>query len=209
MKLLRASLMCLCAAAFIAAAPPTVLVPFNAERDVKLGDVYVTWSGTVDSAEAQLSIHRNEPAADWTKKSRLDELTSIAHLRLPAGDYTLRFTAAGYKPVTLRAKVGGVRTNVEFPLRRFPRVTGVVMRGTSPLAGATIATDAGDLAKSDAVGRFSLSVEHEWRTELRVNYPGLATKLITLPAAEADVNAGNITLTPGGTLVANIQLPDG
>ena len=109
MKLLRVSLMCLCAAAFIAAAPPdSVLVPFTAEPDVTLGDVYVTWSGPADTAEAQLSIHRNEPAADWTKKSRLDQLTSIGHLRLPAGDYVLRFSAAGYKPVTLRAKAGGV-----------------------------------------------------------------------------------------------------
>ncbi|MGW1279902.1 S8 family serine peptidase [Streptomyces tsukubensis] len=118
---------------------------------------------------------------------------------LSTGDYTLTVTKFGYQTVSGTATVtenGTVTTDFALVQAASGKVTGTVVSGAGPAAGATVTVaDTPVTATTDATGRFEAVLPHG-SYELRVTHP---SRCLTGATAR---------ITVAGDTTASVTLPD-
>jgi Carboxypeptidase regulatory-like domain len=123
----------------------------------------------------------------------------LRRLFVPRGVEALELEAAHHRPITLR--VTEKRTVASF--ESYPEIIGTVVDAANgaPVAGAAIVSpkDAG-LGVTSSTGRFRLDIVDEWPPYVRVSAPSYAPKTVSLPAAVASFDAGNIRIGQGGVI---------
>lgn len=115
---------------------------------------------------------------------------------IPPGSYWLGFTSPGYSPVrSMLAVPGGTSTTIDRALDKTGSISGRVTSasGGAPVVGATILAG-GAVGKTNATGQYS--------------FDGVAAGSLTVLVAAAGFDASStvVTLTPGGSAVANFSL---
>jgi hypothetical protein len=180
----------------------------KALRDVTLrirGDRLHGWPEDVQ-------IHvRDANKKEWKWRVPAKSADSLAELRLPAGKYTIVFSADHHLKEERQIDLSKNTALREVLLRPMPVIAGrVLTMKDQPIANAELTrSDGTRIASSDEQGNFRGEVGEPLPDTVLVQKSGFGSRLLPLRLAEGDANLGTIRLGTGIKLSLHIQKPEG
>lgn len=153
-----------------------------------------------------ISVTNTETTKVWTIVVPSRYSTKPHTIVAPEGAYDINFSAPHYRVARRFLKLTADENLGTIVLDRYPVITGTIRVGeSSPVVGATISDRAKTKTQSDTAGAFQLEVTQDWPKMIEISYPGLGTKDIPIPEAQASTKLPAITMTKGSRLALNVE----
>src|SRR5258706_3812215 len=154
-------------------------------------------------ADARLTLH----ALDSGESAALTlDVTPVRTLAVAPGWYELSVAMPHHREAKRTFQAAGEHVALgSIAIPRAPVISGIVRRGSAPLAGARVTSGKGGSVLTSAAGKFELEVTGEWPSEVSIRAQGLGTKFVPIAAAEASVTLPPADLTPAASIRVTVD----